>query len=99
MEILVVIVITVVVFLLGVWLFRIYGYRSGVIRVELDDRYSDRNEFILAVQNELENRGMDVSYQGDGIFIIDESEYMFQEVNHPIAGIPVQRALLEKIKK
>lgn len=98
MEIFVAIVIVVVV-LLGIWLFRIYGYRAGVIRVELDDRYSDRNEFILAVQDELEKRGMDAHYKGDGIFIINESVYSFQEVNHPIAGIPVQRALLEKIKE
>ncbi|WP_042149536.1 hypothetical protein [Paucisalibacillus sp. EB02] len=96
MEILVVIGIIVVV-LLGLWFFRLFGYRDGVIRIELDDRYSDRNDFILAVKDELEKRGMNVRYKGDANFIINDVEYMFQEINHPIAGIPVQRALLEKI--
>ena len=45
------------------------------IILRINNRYSNMNEFIVAVKYELERQGKDVEYSGKGKFIIDGKNY------------------------
>ncbi|HLS10026.1 hypothetical protein [Lentibacillus sp.] len=74
------------------------GYRNGTITMELDDWYTHFPTYMKAVQKELERQGRDVTYQGDGEFLIDGKRYILIERHTTMSGIPMQRTILEPEK-
>ncbi|MEL3972733.1 hypothetical protein AAEO50_10615 [Rossellomorea oryzaecorticis] len=75
------------------------GYRKGHIRIDFDERYFKEKEHIEAIRTELEKQGKEVHYQGNGHFIIDGESYLFIERTVNMGGVPMQRTILQPIKK
>ncbi|WP_202409589.1 MULTISPECIES: hypothetical protein [Halobacillus] len=71
------------------------GYRKGHIQMDLDDRYVDFNQYIKAVLAELKRRGFEAFYEGNGVFTINGSRYVFIERNVSMGGVPLQRTILK----
>ncbi|RIW33995.1 hypothetical protein D3H55_10380 [Bacillus salacetis] len=92
--------IFIVVFAGGLFLFNtLMGYKKGNITLDLDDRYIDYKEYTQAIQRELENKGHNVKYEGNGTFTIDGKRYLFMERNVSMGGAPLQRTILKPEKK
>lgn len=96
MEFILVILIGVVLLFLFNWLM---GYRKGHIQIDFDERYFKEKEYIEAIRAELEKQGKDVHYQGNRRFIINGKPYLFIERNINMGGVPMQRTILQPIKK
>lgn len=75
------------------------GYRKGNITLELEDRFTDHGKYVRAVKQELREQGREVSYQGDGEFLIDGNRYLMVARNVSIHGVPLQRTILKRLKK
>ncbi|TYR73688.1 hypothetical protein FZC79_17590 [Rossellomorea vietnamensis] len=96
MEALISIGIIIVVLAGGLFLFnKLMGYKKGNITIDLDERYIDYNEYIQAIQQDLKSKGRNVTYEGDGRFIIDGKKYIFLERNVSMGGVPLQRTILK----
>ncbi|TYR98639.1 hypothetical protein FZC84_14410 [Rossellomorea vietnamensis] len=81
----------------GLLLFNtLMGYKKGNITIDLDERYTDFNEYIQAIQQDLKSKGRDVKYEGDGRFTIDGKKYIFLERNVSMGGVPLQRTILKQ---
>ncbi|MFD2045443.1 hypothetical protein ACFSTA_17300 [Ornithinibacillus salinisoli] len=78
-------------------LFRLF-FTRGSILLELEKRYTDLREYVVAVEKELKTQGRKVSYKGNREFIIDGELYYIQDWNMPASGFPVQRTVLRKVK-
>ncbi|EDL65628.1 hypothetical protein [Bacillus sp. SG-1] len=80
----------------GLFLFNtLMGYKKDHIVIDFDERYFQFNEYIQAIHRELEKRGRDVKYEGDGRFVIDGKSYLFIERNVSMGGVPLQRTILK----
>ncbi|WP_456272546.1 hypothetical protein [Bacillus sp. AK031] len=71
------------------------GYKKHHITIDLDERYIDYNDYIQAIQKDLEGRGHKVNYIGDRRFLIDGKTYLFIERNVSMGGVPLQRTILK----
>ncbi|KGP72818.1 hypothetical protein [Pontibacillus yanchengensis] len=78
------------------WLF---GYRKGAIRIDFDERYTNHQDYIEAIQTELESQGREVEYVDYRHFIIDGKSYEWIERNAPMGVVPLQRTILLPMKK
>jgi hypothetical protein len=89
-----------IVFAGGLFLFNtLMGYKKGNITIDLDERYIDYNEYIQAIKQDLESKGREVKYEGNGKFVIDGKRYLFMERNVSMGGVPLQRTILKPEKK
>ncbi|MFC3387895.1 hypothetical protein ACFOU0_04685 [Salinicoccus sesuvii] len=70
------------------------GDRTGRIILELDDRYSDHNAYMKAVEQELSAQGRQVEYKDKGRFLIDGQTYILIEHNVSMGPGVVQRTIL-----
>ena len=62
--------------MIGTYLFiEVRQNNKKEIILRINNRYSNMNEFIVAVKYELERQGKDVEYSGKGKFIIDGMNY------------------------
>ncbi|AIF42999.1 hypothetical protein [Virgibacillus sp. SK37] len=94
------ILITIAVFIFILFGFsRLMGYRNENITLELDDRYTNLTEQAKAVKEELEKEGRKVEYRGDGYFLVDGKNYVMHGRNVAMGGVPLQRTILEPVKK
>jgi hypothetical protein len=92
--------VVILVFAGGLFLLNmLMGYKKGNIVIDFDERYIDYNEYIHAIQQELESQGRDVKYEGNGRFVIDGKHYLFMERNVSMGGAPLQRTILKPEKK
>ncbi|WP_421383066.1 hypothetical protein ACOJQI_02085 [Bacillus salacetis] len=100
MDAIISLVIFALVFAGGLLLFNtLMGYKKGNIVIDFDERYIDYNEYIQAIQQELESKGREVQYEGNGRFVIDGMPYLFMERNVSMGGAPLQRTILKPDKK
>lgn len=74
------------------------GYRKGHIQIDFEERYTDFNEYVQAITNELIAEGREVEYTGYRRFRIDGREYIFIERNVSMGGVPLQRTILKPAK-
>ncbi|MBW8349959.1 hypothetical protein K0H71_10930 [Bacillus sp. IITD106] len=74
------------------------GYGKGHIVIDFDERYKDYNEYIKTIKDELERKGHEVSYKGNGEFLINGKPYIFIERNVSVGGVPLQRTVLQPKK-
>ncbi|CQR48348.1 hypothetical protein BN1058_02716 [Paraliobacillus sp. PM-2] len=75
------------------------GYRKRSIVIDLDDRYVDWSDHVTAAKVELQKQGREVSYLGNGEFIIDGEYYMMINWNVSMARVPLQRTLFKYDRK
>lgn len=75
------------------------GYRKGNITLDLENRYTNLNEYVNAVREELEKKGRVVEYIGNHEFTIDGKHYILQERNVPMGGVPLQHTILQRVKE
>ncbi|MGM0845138.1 MAG: hypothetical protein ACQEUT_09185 [Bacillota bacterium] len=74
------------------------GYKKDYISIDLDERYFNFDEYTRAIQLELESKGREVIYEGNGRFTIDGKTYLFIERNVSMGGAPLQRTILKPEK-
>jgi hypothetical protein len=91
------ILIVSILFILSLWGINwLMGYRKGNITLDLDNRYTNLNEYVNAVQLELEKQGRNVTYQGNRAFLIDGKVYILNDMNVSMGGVPLQHTILRR---
>ncbi|WP_254901276.1 hypothetical protein [Tuberibacillus sp. Marseille-P3662] len=74
---------------------KLMGYRKGNITIDLDNWYTDFDDHIEAVKQELGKQGRTVTYQHNRHFIIDGKSYILMKRDVPMGGAPLQRTILQ----
>lgn len=73
---------------------QLMGYQKNNIIIDLDERYFNWSKHIEATKEELQKREKEVSYLGNGEFLINDEFYTLIKRNVNIKGIPLQRTIL-----
>jgi len=94
------IIITIIIFFIIFFGFtRLLGYKHKNMTLDLDNRYSNLTEHAKAVVHELVQQGNNVEYKGNGHFLIEGKLYTIHTQNAAMGGVPLQRTVLEPVKK
>ncbi|OAB40813.1 hypothetical protein [Paenibacillus glacialis] len=74
------------------------GYGKGNIPVDLDEDYTNFEDLLTAVQQELVNQDIKAEYQGAKIFLIDGKTYLLNYRYVSAVGFISKRIILERQK-
>lgn len=73
------------------------GQNSTII-LRMNERYSNANEYVIAIKYELEKQGKEVLYSGNGLFLIDGMKYKIEERKKVTNEESLQLTILKALK-
>ncbi|WP_254901144.1 hypothetical protein [Tuberibacillus sp. Marseille-P3662] len=92
--------IGVILFIAAIFGFNWFmGYKKDNITLDLEDRYTNLQDYAEAVKQELENRGKTVTSRRNRYFNIDGKSYVLVERNVSMGGVPLQHTILKRTKR